>query len=45
MKLQQLKHGTYFVVLPIGIVRAKNWQKGDNLKASIDEKGNIVIKK
>ena len=35
----------YFVTLPNAIVRAKNWEKGDQIKAEIHKEGNIVLKK
>ena len=35
----------FIVTLPKGIVLAKNWKQGDTLEFSIDNKGDIVIKK
>lgn len=35
----------FFITLPNAIVRAKNWKKGDNIKAKIDNKGDIVLRK
>lgn len=37
--------GSFYVVLPLQIVRAKGWQKRDRLTCSIDAQGNLVIKK
>ena len=31
MKLQQMNNKQFFVTLPNQIIRAKNWEKGDNL--------------
>ena len=45
MKLQQLKEGTFFTTLPKQLVLAKEWKKGDKLKATIDAKGDIVLRK
>ena len=45
MKIQQLKNGQHFITLPSQLVRAKGWQKGDDLKVEIDSKGNIVLRK
>ena len=45
MKLQQMNNKQYFITLPNQIVRAKGWEKGDQIKAIIDSKGNIVLKK
>ena len=45
MKLQQMKQGQYFVTLPSQIVRAKGWNKGDQIDARIDKEGNIILKK
>lgn len=46
MKLQMISStNTFFVTLPIQIVRAKNWQKGDHIISLIDKEGNIVLKK
>jgi hypothetical protein len=35
----------FFITLPNQIIRAKCWKKGDVLKAVIDSKGDIVLKK
>lgn len=45
MKLQQLKQGQFFCCLPRAIVRAKGWQKRDNIKIEINKDGDIVLKK
>ena len=45
MKLQQLKHGVFVVSLPSQIIRAKEWKKGDDIQAKINDKGEIVLKK
>ena len=45
MKLQQLKQGQYFLWLPRQIVRAKGWEKQDNIKVTINKEGDLVLKK
>lgn len=45
MKLQQMKLEILFITLPVQIVRAKGWNKGDVIKAIINERGDIVLKK
>ena len=45
MKLQKMKHGSYFVILPKQFILLKGWQKGEKLECKIDEKGDLVIKK
>jgi len=45
MKLQQMNGQQYFITLPNQIVRAKGWKKGDTIKAIIDNKGDIILKK
>ena len=45
MKLQQLNNGAFILTLPSQIIRAKEWKKGDEIKALINDKGDIVLKK
>ena len=45
MKLQQMKSGQTFVIIPSALVRAKQWQKGDNIMLEINREGNIVLKR
>jgi len=45
MKLQQLKQGQFFLCLPRELVRAKQWQKGDDIKVLINKEGDLVLKK
>ena len=45
MKLQEMKKGTMFVTLPIQILRAKRWVKGDNIDCEINKEGDLVLKK
>ena len=45
MKLQMMNERQYFITLPNSIIRAKEWQKGDEIIAKIDSQGNIVLKK
>ena len=43
MKLQKNNKGQYTVTLPVSVVRAKGWRKGDELSVKIDERGRIVL--
>jgi len=43
MKLQQMNDRQFFVTLPKSIVLAKGWQKGDNIKFKINDKGELVL--
>ncbi len=45
MKLQMMNDKQYFLTLPNSIIRAKEWQKGDEIVAKIDREGNILLKK
>lgn len=45
MKLQQMNGRQFFITLPNQIIRAKEWKKGDLIKAVIDNKGDLVLKK
>lgn len=49
MKLQQMsrkgKPSQFFICLPNQLVRAKGWQKGDLIRATIDKQGDIILKK
>ncbi len=45
MKLQLMNNKQFFITLPNAIVRAKGWKKGEDIKALIDQRGNIVLKK
>ncbi len=45
MKLQQMNGKQFFITLPNKLIRAKEWEKGTELKAIIDKDGNIVLKK
>ena len=44
MKLQ-INGNTYQLTIPAPIVRAKGWDKGDDIQALIDNKGDIVLKR
>jgi len=44
-KLQIFNKKQYLVNIPMALVAAKGWKEGDVLEFSIDDKGNIVIKK
>lgn len=45
MKLQKMKGGAYFLCMPLAIVKAKHWKKKDNIEATINNEGDIVLKK
>ena len=45
MKLQMMNGKQFFLTLPNAIIRAKGWSKGDLIKAVIDGKGDIVLRK
>lgn len=46
MKLQQNnKTNQFFLNLPLSVVRAKQWKKGDKLNILISKEGDILIKK
>lgn len=45
MKLVQMKDNQFMVTLPIQLVRAKGWSKGDKLRIEINKEGDLVIKK
>lgn len=43
IKLQKMNNKQFFVTLPNAIVRAKGWNKGDDIDFIIDNKGNLVL--
>lgn len=45
MILQRAKNAQYFLTIPITIVRAKEWERGDDIKIYVDKQGNILLKK
>jgi bifunctional DNA-binding transcriptional regulator/antitoxin component of YhaV-PrlF toxin-antitoxin module len=45
MKLGLINKRQFFITLPNSIVKAKGWVKGDIIEATIDNKGNIVLRK
>jgi len=45
MKLQKMNGRQFFITLPNAIVRAKGWNKGDDIGFSIDSKGDLVLKR
>jgi len=45
MKLQQIKDKQFIISLPVAIVRAKGWKKGDTINAVLDSKGDIILRK
>ena len=45
MKLQQMNGKQFFITLPNQLVRAKEWNKGDDIQVKISDKGEIVLRK
>ena len=45
MKLIKLNGVSLALILPIEILRAKGWVKGDAIKCQINKDGDIVLKK
>ena len=45
VKLQMMNNRQFFTTLPNAIVKAKGWDKGDEIIVELDNKGNIVLKK
>lgn len=43
MKLQRMKHGQHFICLPNQIIKAKGWEKGDNVEVKLDPRGRIFL--
>ncbi len=43
--LQFPNHKQFIVTLPKGLTLAKGWKQGDTLEFSIDNNGDIIIKK
>lgn len=44
MKLQQFsKSGTYFLDIPLAIVRGMDWKKGDDIAVSIQGKDRLLL--
>jgi len=44
MKLQKDNSGRYNITIPVSIVRAKGWEKGEELEWEINDNGNILLK-
>ena len=45
MKLQKMNNKQFFITLPNAIIMAKNWEKGDDIRVLLDQKGDIILKK
>lgn len=45
MKIQVMNDRQYFITLPNKLVKAKNWERGDELKIELNNKGDLVILK
>ncbi len=45
VKLQYDSNKQYKLTLPKALVEAKGWSKGDPILISLDDKGNIVLKR
>ena len=44
-RLQFPNNNQFIITVPKGLVLAKGWKKGDTIEFSIDNKGEIIIKK
>ena len=47
MKLQKMQgsSSSHFLTIPSALIRAKGWQKGDDIAVEIDKKGDLILKK
>jgi bifunctional DNA-binding transcriptional regulator/antitoxin component of YhaV-PrlF toxin-antitoxin module len=43
VKLQFDLNKQYKITLPKAIIEAKGWKKGDKVRISLDDKGNIIL--
>ena len=43
VKLQYDQNKQYKLTLPKALIEAKGWKKGDAIRVSLDEKGNIIL--
>lgn len=44
-KLQYINNKQFIITLPKGIVLAKGWKKGDRIEFTLDDKGNIILRR
>jgi antitoxin component of MazEF toxin-antitoxin module len=44
VKLQYDNNKQYKLTLPKALVEAKGWQKGSEVKITLDSEGNIILK-
>ncbi len=44
MKLQQTKN-QYLLTIPNALVRAKGWEKHDDIEVKVNDKGDLVLKR
>ena len=44
-KLQKDTNNQYKITLPKQIMEAKGWSKGDSIRITFDDKGNLVLAK
>lgn len=44
MKLQKSGENSFHIQVPLNMVKAKEWSKGQELDWFIDMKGNLVLK-
>jgi len=43
VRLQENKHGQYFLTIPSRLAKRKGWKKGDEFIISSDEEARMVI--
>ena len=43
MILQKSKNGQFFISLPVAIVKAKGWDRGQRLDIKFNERGDILL--
>ncbi len=44
VKIQNPKQGQYSITLPLGIIKLKQWKKGTELFATLNEHGEVILK-
>ena len=42
---RQPETGQYSITIPQHLALAKNWEKGDDIRVLLDQKGDIILKK
>jgi hypothetical protein len=44
VKIQNPKPGQFSITLPLTIIKMKKWKKGTELFATINDKGDIILR-